>query len=124
MKRTIGFTLACGLVVLVAGCAQEAGAPSAPTSPQGIANAGQASTANVGNAAVVRDFNLMVKCPGIHTEKTKLKWSDDQIMAHDNVTVDQIADCEAYTASQPKGYVPPPPPGVAPAAGATAQNQK
>jgi hypothetical protein len=61
----------------------------------------------------MRDFNLQVKCPGIHLEKTKLKWDDDKIMSHENVTPEEIANCEAFTASQPKGYVPPPPGGAA-----------
>jgi len=62
-----------------------------------------------------------VKCPGIHLEKNKLKWDDDKIMSHENVTPEEIASCEAFTAAQPKGYVPPPPGGApiaaAPAAG-------
>ena len=73
------------------------------------ASAGGTQTAS---AAGVRDFNLQVKCPGIHLEKTKLKWDDDKIMTHENVTPDEIASCERFTAAQPKGYVPPPPPGT------------
>lgn len=110
MKRTIGFALASGLALLVAGCAQTGGASSGGASPAPGA-AGGAQTASAG--AVVRDFNLQVKCPGIHLEKTKLKWDDEKIMSHENVTPDQIAECEAFTASQPKGYVPPPPAGTA-----------
>ncbi len=51
----------------------------------------------------------MVKCPGIHLEKTGLGWTDGKIVEHENVSADQIGQCEAWTAAQPKGYVPPPP---------------
>jgi hypothetical protein len=108
MIRTIGFALASGLALLVAGCAQMGGASGGGASSPA---AGGAQTASAG--PVVRDFNLQVKCPGIHLEKTKLKWDDDKIMSHENVTPDEIASCEAFTASQPKGYVPPPPGGTA-----------
>ena len=109
MKRTISFALASGLAFLVAGCAPGGGGSGA-ASGGGGASAGGTQTAS--NGQQVRDFNLQVKCPGIHTEKTKLKWSDDKIMEHENVTADDIASCEAYTASQPKGYIPPPPSGM------------
>jgi hypothetical protein len=105
MKRTISFALASGLAFLVAGCAAGGGGSAAPAG--GGASAGGAQTASANTA--VRDFNLQVKCPGIHLEKSKLKWSDDKIMEHENVTPEDIAACEAFTASQPKGYVPPPP---------------
>jgi len=111
MKRTMGYALASGLALLVAGCAQMGGASSGGASSPA---AGGTQTASAG--AVARDFNLQVKCPGIHLEKTKLKWDDDKIMSHENVTPDDIASCEAFTASQPKGYVPPPPGGTAAAA--------
>lgn len=121
MKRTLGLALASGLAMLVAaGCAAQGGmgggasaGPEAATTPSGA----QTASASAGSASAIRDFNLQVKCPGIHLEKTKLNWSDDKIMSHENVTPDQIASCEAWTASQPKGYVPPPPPGTVPAAG-------
>ena len=114
MKRTIGLTLASGLAFLVAGCAAGggSGASSGGAAPAG-GGAGSAQTASASSA--VRDFNLQVKCPGIHLEKTKLKWDDEKIESHENVTAEDIASCEAFTASQPKGYVPPPP-GGAPAA--------
>ncbi len=107
MKRTIGFALASGLAFLVAGCAAGGGAGTGASGGEAAASAGSAQTASAGPS--VRDFNLQVKCPGIHLEKTKLKWDDEKIMAHENVTPADIASCEAFTASQPKGYVPPPP---------------
>jgi len=111
MKRTIGFALASGLAFLVAGCAASGGGSGAPAGGgASSAAAGGAQTASAGNG--VRDFNLQVKCPGIHLEKTKLKWDDDKIMSHENVTPEEIASCEAFTASQPKGYVPPAPGGA------------
>lgn len=122
MKRTIGFALASGLAFLVAGCAAGGGGAGTGASAGGGASApaagGGAQTASA--ASSVRDFNLQVKCPGIHLEKTKLKWDDDKIMAHENVTPEDIASCEAFTASQPKGYVPPPPTGAAMVGNATA----
>ncbi len=115
MKRTIGFGLAAGLAFLVAGCAAGGGGAGTGASGGGEASApaaaGGTQTASAGTS--VRDFNLQVKCPGIHLEKTKLKWDDDKIMAHENVTPQDIASCEAFTASLPKGYVPPPPVGAA-----------
>lgn len=108
MKRTIGFALASGLAILVAGCAGTSGGSGAPAAGGGDASAG-ASNAQTAAATGVRDFNLQVKCPGIHLEKTKLKWDDDKIMSHENVTPEEIASCEAFTAAQPKGYVPPAP---------------
>jgi len=116
MKRTIGFALASGLAFLVAGCAAGGGASGGGASgTEGASDAGAKQQA----AAVsgVRDFNLQVKCPGIHLEKNKLKWDDDKIMSHENVTPEEIASCEAFTAAQPKGYVPPAPGGSAQASG-------
>jgi hypothetical protein len=108
MKLTVGLTLASGLALLVAGCAGAGGGGGSAS-----AGAGEGpSNAQTASAAGVRDFNLQVKCPGIHLEKTKLKWDDDKIMTHENVTPDEIAACERFTASQPKGYVPPPPGGT------------
>lgn len=121
MKRTIVLALASGLAFLVAGCAAGGGAGGGGASTGGEASAapsgGGAQTASAGSS--VRDFNLQVKCPGIHLEKNKLKWDDDKIMSHENVTPEEIANCEAFTAAQPKGYVPPPP-GGAPVAAAPA----
>ncbi len=120
MKRTIGFALASGLAFLVAGCAAGGGGAGTGASAGGEGAAGGAQTASAGGVATgVRDFNLQVKCPGIHLEKTKLKWDDDKIMSHENVTQDEIASCEAFTAAQPKGYVPPPPTGAAMVGNAT-----
>jgi hypothetical protein len=120
MKGTIGFALASGLAFLVAGCAAGGGGAGTGASAGGEASAaggGGAQTASAG--ASVRDFNLQVKCPGIHLEKTKLKWDNDKIMSHENVTQEEIAACEAFTASQPKGYVPAPPAGAAMVGNAT-----
>ena len=112
MKRTIGFALASGLAFLVAGCAAGGGGGASG----GGATGSEASDAAVKQQAAatsgVRDFNLQVKCPGIHLEKSKLKWDDDKIMSHENVTPEEIANCEAFTAAQPKGYVPPSPGGA------------
>jgi hypothetical protein len=112
MNRTIGFALASGLAFLVAGCAaggggSSGGAPAGGEGSSSVEGAKQQAAATSG----VRDFNLQVKCPGIHLEKSKLKWDDDKIMSHENVTPEEIANCEAFTAAQPKGYVPPPPGG-------------
>ena len=107
MKLTVGLTLASGLALLVAGCAGAGGGSGSSGGGEGSAG----DTKQIASAAGVRDFNLQVKCPGIHLEKTKLKWDDDKIMTHENVTPDEIASCERFTASQPKGYVPPPPGG-------------
>jgi len=113
MKRTIGFALASGLALLVAGCAQMGGTGASGGGASATPGEGAAGAQTASASSVVRDFNLQVKCPGIHLEKTKLKWDDDKIMSHENVTPDEIASCEAFTASQPKGYVPPPPGGTA-----------
>ena len=114
MKRTIGFALASGLAFLVAGCAggmQHGGAGGASGGAEGSASAGGGQTAS--NNAAVRDFNLQVKCPGIHLEKNKLKWDNDKIETHENVTEDEINQCESFTAAQPKGYIPNAPAGAA-----------
>ena len=120
MKRTIGFALASGLAFLVAGCAAGGGGASTGASAggEGSASGGKSATQTAAATSGVRDFNLQVKCPGIHIEKTKLKWDDDKIMTHENVTQEEINNCEAFTAAQPKGYDPPPP-GGAPAAQAS-----
>jgi len=114
MKRTIGFALASGLAFLVAGCA--AGGGSSGGAATGGEGSVEAAKQQAAVSSGVRDFNLQVKCPGIHLEKTKLKWDDDKIMSHENVTPEEIANCEAFTAAQPKGYVPPPPGGASTAA--------
>ncbi len=117
MKRTIGFALASGLAFLVTGCAgmggsSGGGGASGAGGAGGSASAGGSQTAS--NNAAVRDFNLQVKCPGIHLEKNKLKWDNDKIETHENVTEDEINQCESFTASQPKGYIPNAPGGAAP----------
>ena len=120
MKRTIGFALASGLAFLVAGCAAGGGAGTgASAGGEGSAPAAGGGAQTASASSSVRDFNLQVKCPGIHLEKTKLKWDDDKIMSHENVTPEEIASCEAFTASQPKGYIPPPPGGAAMVGNAT-----
>jgi len=111
MKRTIGFALASGLAFLVAGCAAGGGGAGTGASAGGEGSAPAGGTQTASASSSVRDFNLQVKCPGIHLEKTKLKWDDDKIMSHENVSAEEIANCEAFTAAQPKGYVPPPPGG-------------
>jgi hypothetical protein len=115
MKRTISLALASGLAILVAGCATGAGGGAGGGTPAGGAAASSGGGTQTASAGGIRDFNLQVKCPGIHLEKSKLNWSDDKIMSHENVTPEEIQACEQWSASQPKGYVPPPPPGTAPA---------
>jgi len=103
MKTTIGLALASGLFVIVAGCAAGGGAKTAAT-------AGGGSVASAGGE--IRNFNLEVKCPGVHYLKTHGK-SDADIMEQMQMEQSDIDSCEAWAAAQPKGYVPPPPPGVA-----------
>lgn len=124
MKRTIGIALASGLALLVAGCATSGGGTGGGGSAGGEAAApGSSGGTTTASVAGVRDFNLQVKCPGIHLEKTKLNWPNDKIMSHENVTEDEINSCEQWVAAQPKGYVPPPPPGVGGAAAGGQQAQ-
>ncbi|MGH7813191.1 MAG: hypothetical protein ACREQI_04220 [Candidatus Binataceae bacterium] len=99
MKRLIGYALAGGLALALAGCATQQGGAAG-------------SAAVVPNAA--KNFNLAVKCPGVHWEKAH-GWSDDKIMDHESIDQGDIAACEEWVKAQPKGYVPPPPPGVKPA---------
>jgi predicted small secreted protein len=110
MRRTIGLLLAsAGLAFLVAGCANQTAGAGAPAGGQ--AAQGGAATASSGDSSM-RDFNLRVKCPGVHELKMH-GWSDAQIMQQLAVSQEDIPACEQWVASQPKGYVPPPPPGVA-----------
>ena len=116
MKRKIGLALATGLALLVAGCASQ--------STSGGPSGGSSSTAPPPPAAVsstARNFNLAVKCPGVHWEKTH-GWSDARIMQQESLEEDDIPACEQWVQAQPKGYVPPPPGGPvaakAPAPGA------
>ena len=120
MKRTIGFALASGLAFLVAGCAAGGGGGGGSIHGWGSVGGWRVVLRPLRLSSTVRDFNLQVKCPGIHLEKTKLKWDDDKIMSHENVSPQEIASCEAFTAAQPKGYVPPPPGGAIAAAPAPA----
>jgi hypothetical protein len=113
MKITIGLALASGLFLMVGGCT---------TATKGGATAG-AGGATVASAGEIRNFNLEVKCPGVHYFKTH-GYSDQQIAEKLMVTEDQIASCEAWVAAQPKGYVPPPPPGYVPPAKQTAPPTK
>ena len=107
MKRKIGLALATGLALLIAGCASQSssgggGAPgkeSSAPAPTGAA------------ASTARNFNLAVKCPGVHWEKTH-GWSNQQIMQQESLEADDIPACEQWVQAQPKGYVPPPPGGT------------
>jgi len=99
MKRKIGLALASGLALLVAGCAS-----------QSSSGAGAGSTAPA-TTETARDFNLAVKCPGVHWEKTH-GWSNQQIMQQESLEESDIPACEQWVQAQPKGYVPPPPPGT------------
>lgn len=125
MNRKIGLALASGLALLVAGCAGQGGS-SSPSGAGGTASAAPAAS----EPAATRNFNLAVKCPGVHWEKMQ-KWSNDKIMEHESIDESDIAACEQWVAAQPKGYVPPPPGGAtasakpaAPAAGAPAPTTK
>jgi hypothetical protein len=109
MRRTIGLLLASGLAMLVAGCASTGGGGGATAG--GTAATSGAMTATPTES--MRNFNLRVKCPGVHTLKLH-GWTDQQIQAQLSVEPDDIAACEKWVAEQPKGYVPPPPPGVMP----------
>jgi hypothetical protein len=99
MKRKIGLALASGLALLVAGCASQ-------STSGGNAAPGSAAPA----ISTARDFNLSVKCPGVHYLKKK-GWSDQQIMQQESLEEADIPACEQWVAAQPKGYVPPPPAG-------------
>lgn len=104
MKRKIGLALATGLALLVAGCA---GQSSSGGGTGGAATPAQAPAVT----ETSRNFNLAVKCPGVHWEK-KHGWSNEQIMQQESVEEQDIPACEQWVAAQPKGYVPPPPGGA------------
>jgi hypothetical protein len=115
MKLKIGLVLAAGLALCVAGCGSQGGGSSGGAGgPAGNAGAANQS-ASVG--ATSKNFNLAVKCPGVHWEKVH-GWSDQQIMQQESVEEEDIPACEQWVQAQPKGYVPPPPAGSAPANGA------
>ena len=107
MKTTMGLALASGLFLVVAGCATGGGgAPSGGAgAPEKVASAG-------GGGGSIRNFNLEVKCPGVNYLKTHGK-SDAEIIEQMQLEQSDIDACVAWQAAQPKGYVPPPPPGVA-----------
>jgi hypothetical protein len=113
MKTTIGLALASGLFVIIAGCATGGSTGGSGAAGGSVASAGPE----------IRNFNLEVKCSGIHQLKTHGK-SDSDIMEQMQVEQSDIDTCEAYTAAQPKGIVPPPPPGVAAAQPAPAAPSK
>jgi hypothetical protein len=119
MKITIGLALAAGLFLMVAGCATSGGGGAAPAGGTAAAAGGGAAagTTTASAGGEIRNFNLEVKCPGVHYLKSK-GWSDQQIVQQLSVEEANIPQCESWAASQPKGYVPPPPPGVAAAPGA------
>src|SRR6202167_5182414 len=102
MKRKIGLAMATGLALLVAGCAGQStsggGGSAAPAPPAAV-------------TSTSRNFNLAVKCPGVHWEKTH-GWSNEQIMEQESLEADDIPACEQWVQAQPKGYVPPPPGGA------------
>lgn len=116
MRRTIELLLfSAGLAFLVAGCANQGGG-TAGAPAGGQAAQGGTATANAADTSSTRDFNLRVKCPGVH-ELKQHGWSNQQIVQQLSVSEEDIPVCEAWVQAQPKGYVPPPPPGTA-AAGA------
>ena len=115
MKRKIGLALATGLALLIAGC-------SGQSTGGGAGGSGGGAGAPAGNTAAAstsRNFNLAVKCPGVHWEK-KHGWSDQQIMQQESVEAEDIPACEQWVQAQPKGYVPPPPGGSMAAKGPSA----
>jgi hypothetical protein len=101
MKRKIGLALAMGLALLIAGCASQSG---------GSSSGGGGSAPPAAAASTSRNFNLAVKCPGVHWEKTH-GWTDQQIMDQESLDSQDIPACEQWVQAQPKGYVPPPPGG-------------
>jgi hypothetical protein len=116
MRRTIELLLfSAGLAFLVAGCANQGGGGGASAPAGGQAAQGTTAAASASDTSM-RDFNLRVKCPGVH-ELKQHGWSDAQIVQQLSVAQEDIPACESWVQSQPKGYVPPPPPGTA-AAGA------
>lgn len=112
MRRAASLILAIGVAFSLAGCAtgrQLGTAASSGVTRSRASSAKSSAKSSAPSTDVIKDFDLRVKCPGIHLEKTCLGWSEAKIMKHENVTRDQIARCEAWTYAQPKGYVPDPP---------------
>ena len=118
MKRKIGLALATGLALLIAGCASQSSSGSSGGAGAG-GTVGAAPPNNPAAASVARNFNLAVKCPGVHLLKKK-GWSDQQIMQQESVEQEDIPACEQWVQAQPKGYVPPPPGGTVAEKGSTA----
>lgn len=116
MKRKIGLALATGLALLIAGCSSQSTSGGSAGGPAGGAGA---AGGNPAAASTARNFNLAVKCPGVHWEK-KHGWSDQQIMQQESVEAEDIPACEQWVQAQPKGYVPPPPGGAMAAKGPSA----
>ena len=117
MRRTIELLLfSAGLAFLLAGCANQGGGAASAGAPAGGEAAQGGTAAASASDTSMRDFNLRVKCPGVH-ELKQHGWSDAQIVQQLSVSQEDIPACEQWVRSQPKGYVPPPPPGTA-AAGA------
>ena len=122
MKRKIGLALAMGLALLIAGCASQGSSGGTSGGGPGAGAGGTVGVAPAGNpeaSSTARNFNLAVKCPGVHWEK-KHGWSDQQIMQQESLEAEDIPACEQWVQAQPKGYVPPPPGGTAPAKGPSA----
>jgi len=122
MKRKIGLALATGLALLIAGCASQGSSGGTSGGGPGAGAGGTVGVAPAGNTAAsstARNFNLAVKCPGVHWEKVH-GWSNQQIMQQESLEEDDIPACEQWVQAQPKGYVPPPPGGAAPAKGPAA----
>src|SRR5260370_10905065 len=118
MKRTLELALASGLALVIAGCSS--GSSSTSGSAGGAESSGQPGQRSLASRVEPVRFDLAVRCPGVHYLVTKGK-SKDEIQGQLQVTDDQINECEKYVASQPKGIVPPPPPGyVAPTQNAQA----
>jgi hypothetical protein len=105
MKRKIGLALATGLALLIAGCASQGGGSASSSGGGGGASAPGPA------ASTARNFNLAVKCPGVHWEKTH-GWTNQQIMDQESLDEQDIPACEQWVQAQPKGYVPPPPGGT------------
>ena len=116
MKRKIGLALATGLALLIAGCASQGSSGGGGGAP-GKESSAPAPTGAA--ASTARNFNLAVKCPGVHWEKTH-GWSNQQIMQQESLEEDDIPACEQWVQAQPKGYVPPPPGGTVAEKGSTA----
>ena len=121
MKRKTELALATALALLIAGCASQGSGEKFPAGPGQTGSEATRSSTQISSTA--RNFNLAIKCPGVHWEKTH-GWSNQQIMQQEALDEQDIPACEQWVQAQPKGYVPPPPGGTqeakAPAGGAPA----